>query len=197
MISEVYNCTNWNLYWEYHSTLHSHNLKPTTFVSYNLISEVYTCTIWNLCWQYYSVLQLHNLNRTTFIQLDHRGLHLHNLKSLLTVSFYTIISQTESHYIRTTWFQRFTPAQPEIFADNITVHYICTNWFSLYLYNLISRFYTCTIWNLYLYGKVTYFTLHLHTLIFITLLKHDFSGSQFLLCVHVSSQIHICTYIFV
>ena len=50
------------------------------------------------------------------------------------------------------WFQRFTPAQPEIFAKislyttvaQLDIHY-----------NLILVFYTCTTWNLYLYGKVT------------------------------------------
>ena len=56
------------------------------------------------------------------------------------------------------------------------------------LYNLISGFYTCTTWNLYLYGKMTYFKLHSHTLIFITFAKTCFS---LLLCLHVLLHIHI------
>ena len=38
----------------------------------------------------------------------------------------------------------------------------------LHSYILISGFYTCTTWNLHLFGKMTYFTLHLHTRIFLT-----------------------------
>ena len=38
--------------------------------------------------------------------------------------------------------------KPEIFVDNIIIHYNYTTWFSLYCYNLISEFYTCTTWNL-------------------------------------------------
>ena len=39
----------------------------------------------------------------------------------------------------------------------------------LHSYNVISGFYTFTTWNLHLFVKMTYFTLHLHTLIFLTL----------------------------
>ena len=49
------------------------------------------------------------------------------------------------HYTRTTWL----------------FHYIRTTWF--------QGSNNCTTWNLYLYGKMTYFTLHSHNLIFITL----------------------------
>ena len=140
--------------------LHLHNLKSLLIISfYTTLAQPeshYICTTW------------------------FQRLNLHNLKSFLIISFYTTFAQPESHYISTTQFQRFTSVKPEIFADDIIVH-----WFLLHSYNLISGFYTCTTWNLYLYGKVTYFTLHsLHTLIFITFAKHNFSGLQFLLRVH-------------
>ena len=81
--------------------------------------------------------------------------------------------------------------------DDMVVHYTCTIWLSRHLYNLISGFYTYTTWNLYLYGKVTYFTLHSQTLIFITLAKHDFGGF-FILVVCMFFYIYIFrTYIYV
>ena len=86
------------------------------------------------------------------------------------------LAQTNFYYISKIWFQDSTPAQPEIFVDDMVVHYTPTTWLSRHLYNLISGFYTCTTWNLYLYGKVTYFTLHSHTLTFIPFAKHDFRG---------------------
>ena len=92
------------------------------------------------------------------------------------ISLYTTLAQPDFYYISKIWFQDSTPAQPEIFVDDMVVHYTRTTWLSRHLYNLISGFYTCTTWNLYLYGKVTYFTLHSHTLIFITFAKHDFRG---------------------
>ena len=42
------------------------------------------------------------------------------------MSFYTTIAQPDSHYITTTLFQGSTPAQPEIFADDIIVYYTHT-----------------------------------------------------------------------
>ena len=68
-------------------------------------------------------------------------------------------------------------------CEDIIVHYTRTTWLSLHLYNLISGFYTCTTWNFYLYGKVTYFTLHSHTLILFTVAKNDFWGFFILVCV--------------
>ena len=78
------------------------------------------------------------------------------------------------------------------------VHYSCTTWLLLYSYNLISGFYTCTTWNLYLYGKMTYLTLHLHTLIFITFTKAWFPWLFHSCCVCMFCYIYIfCTYIYV
>ena len=113
------------------------------------------------------------------------------------ISLYTKLVQPDFSYISKIWFQDSTPAQPEIFGDDMVVHYTRTTWLSRHLYNLISGFYTCATWNLYLYGKVTYFTLHSHTLIFITLAKHDFRGF-FILVVCRFSYIYIFrTYIYV
>ena len=70
-------------------------------------------------------------------------------------------------------------------------------WLSLHLYNLILGFYTCTAWNFYLFGKVTYFTLHSHTLIFITFAKYDSCGF-FILVVCMFSYTYIfrtCIYV--
>lgn len=44
--------------------------------------------------------------------------------------------------------------------------------------------------KIFFYGKVTYFTLHFHILVFITLAQHDFSGLGFLLCGYVSLYIY-------
>ena len=107
------------------------------------------------------------------------------------ISLYTTLAQPDFYYISKIWFQDSTPAQPEIFVDDMVVHYTRTTWLSRHLYNLISGFYTCTTWNLYLYGKVTYFTLHSHTLIFITFAKHGFRG-LFILIVCIFSYIYTC-----
>ena len=105
----------------------------------------------------------------------------------------TTLAQPDFYYI--SWFQDFTPAQPEIFVNDVVVPYTRTNWLSLYSYNLVAGFYACTTWNLYLYGKVIYFTLHSHTLIFITFAKHDFRLC-FILVVCMLSYIYIfCIYI--
>ena len=140
-------------------------------------------------------------------------LHLFNL---IFLSFQKMISKVYTcttwnlcediivHYTRTTWlyirkiwFQDSTPAQPEIFVDDMVVHYTRTTWLSRHLYNLISGFYTCTTRNLYLYGKVTYCTLHSHTLTFITFAKHDFRGLFiFVLCMFFYIYI-FRTYIYV
>ena len=111
------------------------------------------------------------------------------------ISLWTTLTQPDFYDITKIWFQDSTPAQPEIFVDNMVVHYARTTRLSRHLYNLISGFYTCTTWNLYLYGKVTYFTLHSHTLIFITFAKHDLRGS-FILVVCIISYI-FRTYIYV
>ena len=147
LILHVYTCTTWNLRWRYHCTLDSCNLSEifaddvivhytriTWFPlhSHNLISEVYTCTTWNLYWQYHSTLHSHNLNLTRFGQLDFRGLHLHNLKSLLTISLYTKLAQPDFHRICTTWYQVSTLAQPKILIFTVKVAY-----FTLYSHTLI------------------------------------------------------------
>ena len=99
------------------------------------------------------------------------------------ISLYTTLAQPDFHYISKIWFQDSTPAQPEIFVDDMVVHYTRTTWLSRHLYNLISGFYTCTTWNLYLYGKVTHFTLNSHILIFITFASMISVAFSFLLCV--------------
>ena len=99
------------------------------------------------------------------------------------ISLYTTLAQPDFYYISKIWFQDSTPAQPEIFVDDMIVHYTRTTWLSLHLYNLISGFYTCTTWNFYLDGKVTYFTLHSHTLILFKFAKNDSCGFFILVCV--------------
>ena len=74
------------------------------------------------------------------------------------ISLYTTLAQPDFHYISKIWFQDSTPAQPEIFVDDMVVHYTRTTWLSLHLCNLISRFYACTTWNLYLWDKVGFFS---------------------------------------
>ena len=123
------------------------------------------------------------------IYLTCATLHLYNLKSVLTKLF-------NAHSV---WFflcsqkmvsEVYTCATWNI-CEDIIVHYTRKTWLSRHLYNLISGFYTCTTWNLYLYGKVTYFTLHSHTLIFITFAKHDFRGFVILVVCYVYLHIHI------
>ena len=92
------------------------------------------------------------------------------------ISLHTTLAQPDIYYVSRILFQNSTPARREVFVEDMVVHYTCTTWLSRHLYNLISAFYTCKTWNLYLYGKATYFTLHSHILIFITFAKHDFRG---------------------
>ena len=106
------------------------------------------------------------------------------------ISLYTTLAQPDFYYISKIWFQDSTPAQPENFVDHMVVHYTRKTWLSLHLYNLISGFYTCTTWNLFPYGKVTYFTLHSHILIFIAFAKHVFRGF-FIPVVCMFSYIHM------
>ena len=87
---------------------------------------------------YYCKLHSHDLAFTTLVQLDFTFLQQHNLKSLSTVSIY------------------------------INVHHARTTWILLHSYNLISGFYTCAASHLYLLDQMMCFTLHSHTLIFIT-----------------------------
>ena len=118
----------------------------------------YTCTTWNLYRQDHSMLHSLNLIFIKLVENDLWGLHFHNLKSLLKISFYTMLAQRDLHCNRTTRFLDSTSAQPEDFIS------LC--------------------------GKVTYFTLYSHTLIFITLAKHDFRGLWLLLWL-LSLQINI------
>ena len=110
----------------------------------------------------------------TLSENDFRGLHLDNLKSLLR--WYTTLAQHDFYCISEIWFRDSAPAQPEIFVDDMVVHYIHTALLSRHLYNLVSGFCVWAAWNLYLYGKVAYFALRSHVLIFITFAKHGFRG---------------------
>ena len=110
-------------------------------------------------------------------------------KIFAKISLYTTLAQPDFYYISKIWFQDSTAAQPEIFVDDMVVHYTRTTWLSWHLYNLISGFYTCTNWNLYLCGKVIYFTLHSNTLVFITIAKHG--GFFYSCCVYALFHMHI------
>ena len=99
------------------------------------------------------------------------------------ISLYTTLAQPDFYYISKIWFQDSITAQPEIFVDDMVVQYSRTTWLSVHLYNLISGFYTCTTWNFYLYGKVTYFTLHSQPQVSLNSQKMIFLAFSFLLCV--------------
>ena len=92
-------------------------------------------------------------------------LHLDNLKSLPTISFYATLTLLD---FSRKWFQGFALAQPEIFAENIILHCTCTIWFSLHLYILISGFYTCTTRNLRRRYHCTVHLLNLTVTTFVT-----------------------------
>ena len=93
VISEVYTCTTWYLCWQYHSTLHSHNLILTTFVQLDFkVLHLYNLKSLR---GYYCTLHSYNLIFTTFAQLDFRVLHLHNLKSLSSISLHTTLAQLD------------------------------------------------------------------------------------------------------
>ena len=149
----------------------------------------YTCTTQNRYWQNYSTLHSFSLIFDAFRKWF-QGFTIAQHEIFAKISLYTTLAQTNFYYISKIWFQDSTPAQPEILVDDMVVHYTRTTWLSRHLYNLISGFYTCTTWNLYLYRKVTYFTLHSHTLTFIPFAKHDFRGF-FILVVCVFLHIHI------
>ena len=97
-----------------------------------------------------------------------RGLHLHNLESLRY--HFTL----HSHDLTFTTSAQFTFRVLHLHnLKSLSKIRFCTlhspTWLSLHLFNLITGLYTCTTWNLFLYGKMTYFTLHWHTLIFVTI----------------------------
>ena len=170
--------------------------QPVFWRSQKMISEAYICTTWNLC----EDTIVYHTRTTCFLTLsenDFRGLHLHNLKSLrryhctphshnltFTTSVkidFRILHLHKVKSLSTIWFYT-TFAQPG-FND------ICTTWFQGS--TLAQR--EIFISN----GKVTYFTLHPHILIFITFAKHHFRGF-FILVVCMFSYIYIFrTYIFV
>ena len=84
-------------------------------------------TIFNMCTiilyrHYHSSLQSLNLIFIKLVENSFRNLHLHNLKSFPTITLYTTLTQTDSHYVRTGWFQGSIPVQPKLFVD-IIVHY--------------------------------------------------------------------------
>ena len=149
----------------------------------------YTCTTQNRYWQNYSTLHSFSLIFLRFQKMI-SGVHNCTTWNLCKDIIIHSLAQTNFYYISKIWFQDSTPAQPEIFVDDMVVHYTPTTWLSRHLYNLISGFYTCTTWNLCLYGKVTYFTLHSHTLTFTPFAKHDFRGF-FILVVCVFLHVHI------
>ena len=102
------------------------------------------------------------------LENNFRGLHLHNLESLR----YHIT--LHSHNLTFTTSAQFTSRVLHLYnLKSLSKIRFCTlhspTWLSLHLLNLITGFYTCTTWNLFLYGKMTYFTLHWHTLIFVTI----------------------------
>ena len=130
----------------------------------------YTCTTWNPYQQYHSLLYSLDLIFVKLVENDFRDLHLHNLKSLLAILLCTTLAQPESHhshkkweememeirflwlwshYIRTTWFQRFSLAQHKIFIFMVKWHFMLNSH------------------TLLIFIKMTYFALHSHTLIFI------------------------------
>ena len=97
----------------------------------------------------------------------------------------------------------FTPRQPELTLHNTnTTHNNIIISCSSAILNMLLR-YTCTTWNtistlqsrfsqpevfmLICRGEMTCFTLHSHTLPFVTLAKQDFSGLWFLSCLYFSS----------
>ena len=101
----------------------------------------------------------------------------------------TTLAQPGFYYISKIWFPDSTPAQPEIFVDDMVAHYTRTTWLSRHFYNLITGFYTCTTSNSYLSSKVTYFTLHSYILIFITIAWFPWLFHS--CCVYVFLHIHI------
>ena len=54
-------------------------------------------------------------------------LHLQSLKSLPPKSFYATRIRPDFSLALRKWFQRFTLVQPEIFADNIILHFTLNN----------------------------------------------------------------------
>ena len=78
-----------------------------------------------------------------------------------------IIEKIILRFTHSTW---IVFSSQKIFDDNIILHYNGTTWFSLHLYKLISRFYTCTIWNICKdfilhYTRTTWLLLHPYNLI--------------------------------
>ena len=101
------------------------------------------------------------------------------------------------YYNRTTWFSlhcyKLILGFYTCTACNLCRRHYCT----LHSCNLIFVAFVkldlsfLHLHNLNLYdGKVTSFTLHLHTQIFTALAKRDFSGLQFLLCVCIICYIY-------
>ena len=154
----------------------------------------YTYKTWNHFCQYHSMLHSFNLIFVKLTESDFRSLHLQNLISLLTISFYTTLTQLDSHYICTVWFQGSAPVQSEIFARVLLYttfiqpdfYYICTTWFQgstpaqpeVFVIDIIAH-YTSITWLYYIHitwfqsstlaqpelAHLTHFMLHTHTLI--------------------------------
>lgn len=114
----------------------------------------YACTNWNSYRQYHSILHTLNMILVKPVENDFRDSHLHNLNSLLTISFCTTPTQLESHYIRANGFQRFTLLNLKSLLTislYTTLNLILATFVRLYCRDLHLQ-------NLYLYGKVTCFT---------------------------------------
>ena len=96
----------------------------------------------------------------------HSTLHLHNL--ILTTFVHLNIRVLYLHNPKSS-----TPISLYSALAQPNCYYIC---------NMVSQFCTCTIWNLYLYCKITYLTLQSCKLIFITLAKHSVACESFFVC---------------
>ena len=85
--------------------------------------------------QYHSMLHPLYLIFVKLIENNFRGLHLHNLKFLLTMSLHTTLAQSHFHYICKISCQGSALVQPEIFIFMLKWHilrYTRTPWFSLH-----------------------------------------------------------------
>ena len=127
---------------------------------------------------------------------DFKCLHLHNLKSL---------GRYHVHYTRTTWlydistiwFQDSTPAQPEIFVDDMVfqytrttwLHYIRTTWLRSSTPAQPEIFILIVKWYISRYTRTPWFSLHLQNMISLAF--------SFLLCVYVLLYVIFRTYIYV
>ena len=99
-------------------------------------------------------------------------LHLHNLKSLPPKSFYATRIRPDFSLALRKWFQRFPLVQPEIFADNIILHFTLNNL-------ILNTFVQLDFKILHLHNLKSlqgyYCTLYSHNLTFTTFVQLDFT----------------------